>query len=302
MAQRRQLHRGSVRSAHMFPGFLWAVCAQERRCRRRRRRRRRRRIQKVNPMSAVPPRRTGTSQPAQRWEPHVWPPSIITIHRTLARMGAEETNSPAAAPSPPVAAADNTPLVHGAACVRNAVSLPSASAPDHCPTAVHHCSIPPGSDLGFGSAARAPRTANPRHAASTRRCQRAHCPRLGPSARCQVRSGASSHLYRWLLLWWPFNQVCFLRPASPPRCHWRRGEGESRFGALSLDDRPVNQRLKAARPPGAFDEWAGSVLTAGCPPTPSTHPHTHLGSWDLRSSNIMRPILTGWLLLHCFFS
>lgn len=66
-----------------------------------------------------------------------------------------------------------------------------------------------------------------------------------------VRSVAAEHIYRWLLLQWPFNQGCFLQPASPPRCHWKREGGESRRDALPLDYGMVNQRL--ARPPGALD-------------------------------------------------
>lgn len=52
------------------------------------------------------------------------------------------------------------------------------------------------------------------------------------------------------------------------------GGGESRSDALSLDDRPVRLKAEAARPPGAFDEWA-DLFSQLDGPHEHTHPHTH---------------------------
>lgn len=99
----------------------------------------------------------------------------------------------------------------------------------------------PATDSRFDLLARSVRG----ESAARRRAKRSHdgeaSPRsLGRSVR--RRFGARhQHIRRQPLLEVPFNQECFLEPASPPRFHWKRDGVESLNDALLLDHRPVNQ-------------------------------------------------------------
>lgn len=168
--------------------------------------------------------------------------SIITIHARLCR--GENSDAPPRQSHPlPVGPATVGWGVHGVSWL---ILHPSQCAPkpgsmsNSCP------SLPksPESDSWFDLQARSVRMRRIRGPAPSQaftRCWRVPTqPRTVRSA--SGGSAASQHRHRQPLLELPFNQVCFLEPASTPRFYWRRKGGESRSDALLLDHMPVNQR------------------------------------------------------------
>lgn len=66
--------------------------------------------------------------------------SSRSSHTRADRSGGESSAAPP--PPPPLAATENSSFFHGVSLRYRTVNLSSTSAPNQCPTAVHHCSNP----------------------------------------------------------------------------------------------------------------------------------------------------------------